>query len=79
MVGRTKGSLGDETVKLRMLSCRGVSEGRWEGTREIWYGDMDRDRSGSVRKRARTDDGPKQEDESVQPGESEFDGGSMAE
>lgn len=68
MLDRNIGTLGrDSSLKVRMLSCRGVSEGRWEGTREAWYGDMDRDRSGSMRKRARRDEGSG----SIEPRQSE--------
>lgn len=41
--------------RLRIISLRGTSERNWEAGRDTWYGDMDRDRSGSVRKRGRTE------------------------
>ena len=52
--------------RLRIISVRGSSERKWEGKRVSWHGDCDRDRSGSLRKRARTEVDGEEREQSVE-------------
>jgi hypothetical protein len=49
--------------RLRIISLKGMSRRSWERKRTAWYGDTDRDRSGSLRKRARTNENDEEVDE----------------